>query len=418
MSRHHPKPTGYWQDFGNLRRELLTFVEQHGQSGTMPTYQVLRDHAAFDLIRALRFHGGAYAVAARLGLQMASTAKPPGYWQDFENVKRELLTFLQQHNLPLGHMPAYPVMLEAGRSDLLQGMEYHGAIAGMCQRLGWQPASDTKPRSYWLDFDHVQGELLTFIASYGQPGIMPTKSDFQRYAHQALYRAFALHGGAYAVAARLGLQMAGTAKPSVYWQDFENVKRELLAFMQSSGQPGVMPTHAQLVAHDRTDLLAACRPHGGLLAVAKRLGAARLGAPKPLGYWADFANVEGELRAFLQTQEDQTILPTRRVLIQAGRHDLAYALYRHGGAALVAERLGLRTSQRHNARRWQSFSAVKRAILAFMRLHGLGKTMPTQRQLNQAGYSGLSRAILTYGGFPVVAQRLGLKSDRSSHQKD
>ena len=417
MSRHRPKPRGYWHDFENLRHELLTFVEQHGQSGVMPTYQVFRDHEAFDLIRALPFHGGTYAVAARLGLQMTATAKSLGYWQDFENVKRELLAFIQQHNLPLGHMPAYSVLLEAGRSDLLQGMKHHGAIAGVCQRLGWYPASNTKPRSYWLDFDHVQHELLAFIQSFGQPGIMPTKSDFQRHAHQALYRAFPLHGGIRAVAARLGLQMTATAKPLGYWQDFENVKRELLAFIRSSGQPGVMPTYTQFVAYHRTDLLAACRPHGGLLAVAQRLGLQRPGASKPLGYWADFANVESELRAFLQTQEDQTFLPTRRVLIQAGRHDLAYALYRHGGTTLVAARLGLRASQRQNARRWQSFSVVKRAILVFTRLHGLGKIMPTQRQLNQAGYGGLSKAILKYGGFPVVAQRLGLKSYRSSHQK-
>lgn len=63
-----------------------------------------------------------------------------------------------------------------------------------------------------------------------------------------------------------------TRRARGYWDAFASLEAELRPLLQP-GRPPALPTHAQLLAAGRSDVVRAIRIHGGSLAVAQRLGA-------------------------------------------------------------------------------------------------------------------------------------------------
>jgi hypothetical protein len=149
-----------------------------------------------------------------------------------------------------------------------------------------------------------------------------------------------------AVAQRLGLARSDRCKPFRYWQDLAVIDRELLAFIAAHGEPGVMPKKATLTAAGRGDLENAISRAGGQYATAQRLGLRLADTRRPQNHWADFAELERELHAFLEEPGRPQRMPTLAELIAAGRFDLHYAVQRHGGVLAVAERLGWATASK------------------------------------------------------------------------
>ena len=134
-------------------------------------------------------------------------------------------------------------------------------------------------------------------------------------------------------------EFSSTRKPQGYWHDFANVKRELLAFIEKNGKPGVMPTTKELRRARRSTLEFGISKHGGRQVIIERLG---LTPPqRQRSYWGDFTNVKRELLAFIMEHGTSGVMPTRGELTQAGRGGLNDAIQQHDGQQSVAERLGL-----------------------------------------------------------------------------
>ncbi len=203
--------------------------------------------------------------------------------------------------------------------------------------------------------------------------------------------------------------MASKRKPNGYWDDFSNLERELLAFIEERGTPGVMPTASELIEAGRSDLASAVNmKHGGYLAVTEKLGLNAASTAKPPGYWKDFSNLECELLDFIEEHGNFGVIPTQRELQKVGRSSLAFAIHKHGGFQLVAQRLGLTYAHKRHGY-WQDFANVKHELLAFIEECGTPGVMPTDTELRQARRSQLSEAISKHGGFGAVAQQLGLE---------
>src|SRR2546426_2117028 len=113
-----------------------------------------------------------------------------------------------------------------------------------------------------------------------------------------------------------GGEVAYGRKPQGYWNEFASVERELLAFIESHGTPGVMPTNTDLGKAGRSDLQNALAKHGDYPSVAARLRLAC--AKKQQGYWDDFANVGHELLAFIEEHGTPSAMPTSVELGKAG----------------------------------------------------------------------------------------------------
>jgi hypothetical protein len=400
------KPNGYWGNFANLEQELLTFIQEHGKPGIMPTHQAFHAAKRSDLPFAIAKHGGVATVRQRLGLQ--PPAKRPGLWDDFSRVEQEIHTFLDMQGKP-GIMPTREQLKQARRGDLVAAIDRHGGSFAVAQRLQLQLTSGNKHNGYWDDFTRVEEAVRGFLATSHATKTMPTLAQLNQAGQGDLAAAISRHGGIGTVAQRLGLQLSSSSRPNGYWNDFSHVEQELRSFIEGQGTIGIMPTAVQLENAGYGNLLHGIAKHGGVMAVALRLGLQLPSTSKPSGYWNDFAHVEQELLQYIQEHGTPDVIPTQSELSKTGRQDLINAIKKHCGFTAVSQRLGLQQLlSGKQSGYWKDFANVERELRSWITAHGLPETMPTQQMLRQAGQPGLATAIARHGGFPAVAQQLGL----------
>ncbi len=262
------KMNGYWNDFSNVEHEVFKFIRTQDRLGVMPTSQELTEAGQSSLVVAIQKYGGCQSVAERLGLTYAN--KRHGYWDDFSNVERELLTFINEGDTP-GVMPTTEELKKAAKSSLAVAISQHGGFSAVAERLGLELTYIKKTSGYWDDFSNLEQEILAYIQEHGVVGVMPTQEQLKKAGRHDLTNAIWKHGGYQSVAERLGLELAYTAKPPRYWDDFAHLERELLEFIIKHGNHGVMPKQQELKKAGRSDLNSAISKHGGFLTVARRL---------------------------------------------------------------------------------------------------------------------------------------------------
>ena len=326
------------------------------------------------------------------------------------SIRRALDEFIQAHGTS-GEMPTSIELRRAGREDIDQAVLQLGGYPHVASHCGLTLTSTRKPANYWKNFAHVEQELLDFIAEYGTPGVMPIKAELFKAGRGDLAKAITkMHGGIEVVAERLGLQLPSyKRKKRGYWEDFANVTSQLQNFIAERGVSGFMPTQDDLRNAGLTSLTNAINLHGGMYAVAERLGLLLSHAQRPNGYWDDFTTVERELLAFVSERGTPGVMPSRNDLRQAGLHDLNGALEKHRGTAAVAKRLNLKPKIKPMGH-WDDFANVEKALSAYTAEHGTLGVMPTISELQKVGQNGLVIAITKkHGGIASVAECLGLR---------
>ncbi len=238
----------------------------------MPTQGELNKAGYSNLAHAIHKDGGFRSVAEKLGLTYV--IKQSGYWQDFTNFERELLTFMEEKGIP-GVMPTNEELRKANRNDIANAIRKHGGHQSVAEHLA---LTYTRKRpNHWKDFANVKHELLAFIEEHGTPRVMPTREELQQFGRGDLINAIAQYGGYLVVAQRLELELAYQRKQPDYWKDFNNLERELLAFIEKHGTPGVMPKNEELTKAGNSSLAMAIQKHGGFSVVARRLGLSFVG---------------------------------------------------------------------------------------------------------------------------------------------
>lgn len=232
-------------------------------------------------------------------------------------------------------------------------------------------------------------------------------------------------------------QRRRSRKPKGYWNDIKNIREELVGFQQgcNDASEGIMPTARELRVAGRRDLDNAILKVGGYRKVAEMLGLVRPSGKRVAGYWADFSNLETELKAFLKANSGdipEGSMPTQKQLRDLKRSDIVEALEQHGGSAEVATKLGLgqRIAQKPK-HYWKDWSKVEAEICSFVEKRDLDpgyvdrnkkrlttsklevKRMPSQKELRLAGRSDIAEAISDFhGGFREAAKRLGFASNK------
>ncbi|XWK90534.1 MAG: helicase-related protein [Phormidium sp.] len=397
------KNLGYWDEFENLRDELLTFIDEHGTSGIMPMYEELQKAGRGDLKNAIGKHGGISVVAEQLGLKLSYLVKPQGYWEEFNNFKSELFLFINEYGTS-GTMPSSEELKKANRGDLAYAIQEHGGHSVVAEKLSLTYAR--KKQGYWESFSNLSLELLNFIKENGSLDVMPTSDELKKSGRGNLATAIQKHGGYSTVAKRLGLKTAYVKKG--YWQDFSNVKYEILKFIEERNISDIMPSQEELKKAGRGDLAQAIQKHGGYRAVAEKLDLALVCSAKPKGYWDDFNNLKLELIAFIDKSSNPCKMPTDSELKKHNRGDLINAIKKHGGYQSVAKLLGL-SYRRNKSGHWHDLANLEREIFDFIEKHGIPQMMPTYEQLQEAKRGDIISGIYKHGGFPSVAQKLGLE---------
>lgn len=106
------------------------------------------------------------------------------------------------------------------------------------------------------------------------------------------------------------------------------------------GADGLMPRRAELRSLGARDVELAVIAAGGFEKVAQSLGWTS-NRKKPRGYWNDLLNVEREVLSFIEENKlEPGVMPSRPQFEELGRKDIAKSLAKHGGAGVIAEKLG------------------------------------------------------------------------------
>jgi hypothetical protein len=402
------RPSGYWNDVENVKKEIDAFDAERGSPGVMPTEDELRAHGLSSLAYAIAKHGGVPRFARNHGY--SSHRKPNGHYAAFDPLRIELLRWVAEAGVP-GMMPTAQQLKDATprRNDLVKAITQHGGPAEVAKRLGLRMTHDKKPDGYYDDPRNLAREVYAAVDELGLSGRMPTPRQLASAGKTGLVAAVCGHGGFWQVAQSLGL--TPDRKQRGYWTE-EMVDAEVMEFVRLTGSEGWMPTAFELRGAGRTDLEVAIYRHGGTTrSVAERLGLASR-ASKPDGYWEDEEVIARELRDFVREFGTPGQMPTQAVLARAGRNDLSLAISRYGGGwPQVAEALGLELKQLPKDY-WSDVKNVRTAILTLNARRGRLGEMPTKTDLDLAGEFGLARSIEKLGGYPEVAAMFGLSAGR------
>lgn len=226
----------------------------------------------------------------------------------------------------------------------------------------------------------------------------------------------------------------------------------------------MMPTKKQLLEAGRKDVIRMINEAGGFIDVAAQLGfrAKR----KPPGYWEDESALDTELayfvaahwakfldreegtgyeafywynqitgrvaweepsipqavdidedgsQIFLEADEDR-VMPSRTMLLAAGRYDLNAAIKANGGYNYVAELLGRRPVW-PRYKRFKTLADLAAELRSAGREAGLARgRMPSVRMLLDQGRNDALRAAQRLGGLEKVAAKLGWTLSRRPRQ--
>ncbi|GJQ13602.1 hypothetical protein GpartN1_g5393.t1 [Galdieria partita] len=407
------KPYGYWRNIDNLLREIQEFRKSRGEDITeMPCRNDILDSARLDLDAAILKRGGYEMISRVAKLKLSHCKERLGDWDIF---REELLSFIKEHvckdreGIIVQENIRLPTPLELRkykRSDLFAAIEYHGGFWECSKRLGIPCASLKKPCGFWSDTHHVERELEIAARELNLPEkVMPTQSQLRSLGRLYLWRGIAQHGGAAAVAKELGWKIL--LKPHKFWKNFEHLERELVAFIENSRLPRVMPTQKTLRAAGRYDIIHAIYIHGGSGEVAKRLNlpfkTTQERSKRTPGIETTWRVVRRELRRYLAKKKgNKKIMPTEKELIRRNRTYLLEKIHSLGGIRIVGERLGLNC-----LRYWNNVTHVLYEVRKFVQEKNLQDRMPTERELLENGEYNLRKAILRFG-YVYIARRSGL----------
>lgn len=354
------KPPGYWTDPKRLHAELLIFTARNGHPGLMPRRDQLMSAGRGDLNYAIEKHGGYAAVASALHLVWHG---PCSYWRVFRNVRKRVLAFMNKLDTD-NVMPCVQTMQKYGRMDLVYGVAMHGGVMVVARRMGLKVEFPQRVPGYWSLPQNVTAELEDFIKT--QPledrDAMPTSVMLVQAGRTDLANAIRDHGGWVYYAQMLGLRFAFEVRHQGFWENEQTVLNELSSYVQKrygfwehpgreprngviDSQKTYIPSTEMLKRDGRSDIAFAIqRYHGGVQVFASKHSlvvaedAVQVKPVETLKRWVSFA---AELSEWIAAYGANGIMPFKQDLIRTGRHDLRYALYRHGGACRVSRKMQL-----------------------------------------------------------------------------
>ncbi|XP_024374746.1 uncharacterized protein [Physcomitrium patens] len=338
-----------------LLRKIRTALEEFGlhtegqKEPHMPTRRQLQAAGEYELVEMIMDAGGFSSVAQDLRLR--TKRRPVGYWEDLQNLDSEIEAFLAES-------------WREEQNPETAGKTYYVNLVTR-EQLAEKPASPSimDPTPVSMDWSDTG------------TAVMPRAHILRKLGRFDLHNAITMHGGYKEVAQQLGRMHLGR-------REVTDLESEIRNFMREHNL-SLFPKPSQLIAEKQEDLLAAVREHGGVVAVAKKMGlrAQRnggmlYGAQK--GRWKNVEEAAQAMKEYMlenmldsypeidrsdaehrreriwaqAVKEGSLRLPKQADILEDGRRDLRYALQKFGQES-IAERLGIKvlTMRRPRIRR-------------------------------------------------------------------
>ena len=232
-------------------------------------------------------------------------------------------------------------------------------------------------------------------------GYFPSEGYLQRIGRTDLAIQITNWGGVYHFARILGVE--NLRKERGYWSRFSNLKKELLPICKRLKS---FPTITYLFDMKRADITLGIRMHGGVHAVAEKLG-------YPIkryiqrGSYDSFSVVKKEIKKICKKIKK---FPTIAYLKSIDKLGLALAIQRkHGGAAKIAIQLGYKPPRLNTLDIWTWRRLKKEIMILARKNHG---KFPNSSYLNKIGRLDISYAIIRkFDGFSRVKTKLGFEKE-------
>jgi len=117
------KPAGYWESLENTIAEAMRAMEEQ-EWDTLPTQTELNNHGYNSLNKSIiKYHGGIRTFRTKLG-QQNPDIKPNGYWQNIDNVLKEVNEAMEKHNWKT--LPPHSELVKHGYNSLTIALRNHG----------------------------------------------------------------------------------------------------------------------------------------------------------------------------------------------------------------------------------------------------------------------------------------------------
>merc|ERR1740117_1882358 len=214
-------------------------------------------------------------------------------------------------------------------------------------------------------------------------------------------------------AEQLDLPMQHNSVPANHFREPPTLHAALLKVVAEHGTANTMPTYAQLKSNGRSDLADAMQGyHGGMEAVADRLGLKMSQDHLPAQHWKDVEVVKRELLLWIEQHGTPGTMPTQAQLGASGRSDLFGGISKHhSGIKAVTAALGLIPGSNPPSVKpdayWLKWENVEAEMPTVSKACGVPGQMPTRDQLLANGYTSLRSAIQKhYGGMYKFAERM------------
>lgn len=187
--------------------------------------------------------------------------KRPSEYRNLSNTLSEMKRVVDE----LGYFPTAKELYKRRFHGLVKCVyKHHGGLNKLRELMGYE--LEQKPPKYWKNFSNVE-ETLKLISK--DLGHFPTQDELKKRGYGSLRCVIAkYHGGLNSVKERLGFDII--KKSNHYWQNFDNIRRELEPIIEKLGH---FPTQKELCKIGRADLLSAIvKKHGGLYKIRELLG--------------------------------------------------------------------------------------------------------------------------------------------------
>jgi len=198
------KPNGYW-NLETIKNELKPFIKKFNG---IPNSGYFKRENRSDLGTAIYKYGGYEKLSKELNLPIIQTvvrqkncSKPIGYWQKWENFKKELEPLIKEY----GTVPPQSVIRKIDYS-LEHAFTYYGGFKKVREKMNLPKLYEnnkTQPYGYWGNIENLKKALSPIIKEYGNvPSSIIIKSKYGYGLHAAIERHY---GGYLKLRKKLGL---------------------------------------------------------------------------------------------------------------------------------------------------------------------------------------------------------------------
>lgn len=313
--------------------------------------------------------------------------RPKGYWEDFENVKREYLELTRE----LKHPPTTGELKDLNRGDLVAAMVTH--YDGICAVRNRLKLIGRKPQNYWNDFNNVKTELEEIISKIHH---FPKREELKDMGKVALLGGIAKQGGMRKV--RTKMNYTNPIKPSHYWNKRTIIKEAKIVIERF----GYLLTETEMESEGYSGLSHAITDNMGFQELREELGLEQHYTKR--GTWQDKEYLKEYAQKIMQDHGFDE-LPGSPVLKKLGYTKFVSAVNTYfKGFDRFRKFLG----QYELAKKWQNLEYVIKEAKEIKKRHKLN-SLPSSEKLCKMGYSGLAAGIQRYHGYDVVRDALGEK---------